>query len=114
MLIQVGEKIHIITRRLFENDLRRHFVGVVTGADACTLRLSGYAFVFDETQNDFVRLDDRRDRVISLTDGGLVLNILPAGANLEAIRYTTDSQGRRITTDGESFNLNINEFGLKR
>jgi len=114
MLIQVGEKIHIITRRLFENDLRRHFVGVVTGADACALRLSGYAFVFDETQNDFVRLDDRRDRVISLTDGGLVLNILPAGANLEAIRYTTDSQGRRITTDGESFNLNINEFGLKR
>jgi hypothetical protein len=114
MLIQVGEKVHVITRRLFDNDVRRHFVGVVTGADSCALRLSGYAFIFDETENDFVRLDERRERVISLTDAGLVINILPGGTNLETVRYTADSRGRHIVTDGESFNLNINEFGLNR
>jgi hypothetical protein len=29
MGLQVGEKVHIITRRLFENDLRRYLAGVV-------------------------------------------------------------------------------------
>ena len=29
MVIVAGDKVHIMTRRLFETDLRRHFVGVV-------------------------------------------------------------------------------------
>jgi len=114
MLIQAGEKVHIITRRLFESDLRRHFAGIVIGADGSTLRLSGFAFVFDDGLNDFLRQDDRRERIFSLTDAGLVINLLPASANLDAIRYISDDQGRRILTDEETFNLNINEFGINR
>ena len=114
MLIQIGEKVHVITRRLFEGDLRRHFVGIVTGADGSALRLSGFAFVFDDSLNDFLRQDERRERVFGLTDAGLVINVLPANANLDTMHYTSDDERRRILTDGETFSFNINEFGINR
>ena len=32
MVVEPGEKLFIVTRRLFEGDLRRHFVGEVKAA----------------------------------------------------------------------------------
>ncbi|HLC03620.1 MAG TPA: hypothetical protein VJK02_11330 [Anaerolineales bacterium] len=48
MVITVGEEVHIITRRLFENDLRRHFAGLVEEVSRSLLRARGHVFVFDE------------------------------------------------------------------
>lgn len=33
-VLRVGTKTHIVTRRLFETDLRRHFVGTIRGVHA--------------------------------------------------------------------------------
>lgn len=114
MVIQVGEKVHIISRRLFEEDLRRHFAGQVTAVSESMMRLKGYVFVFDESLNDFVRQADLRERLSGIADAGLVINLLPSNADLALVRYATNDKGQRILTDGETFTLDISEFGPRR
>ena len=114
MVIKVGEKVHVITRRLFETDLRRQFAGQVTEVSESVMRVKGYVFVFDESLNDFVRQDDLRERLFGIGNAGLAINLLPVNADLELIGYTADENGQRVLTDGETFSLDISEFGPRR
>ena len=47
-MIIKGEKVFVITRRLFDEDLRRHFVGEVQEITNVAMRVQGYSFVFDD------------------------------------------------------------------
>ncbi len=113
MVIAQGHKVHIVTRRLFESDLRRHFEGVVEEVSGAQIRARGYVFVFDEPSGDFVRRDEERRRVFSVSDSGLIINILPAETDLARLRYEMDAQGRRIVTDGGVVSMNVTEFGAR-
>ena len=42
MIIKPGEKVHVIQRREFESDVRRHFIGDVTEAGEFSIRVCGY------------------------------------------------------------------------
>ncbi len=64
--LEVGTKLHIVTRRLFEEDLRRHFVGTVTGAFGHFQEIQGYAFVFQPGKNEWQRRPELRTRILSL------------------------------------------------
>jgi hypothetical protein len=55
MVIDKGEKVHIVTRRRFEGDLQRHFVGEVLEAQGAVVRIEGYAFIWDRTRNEFTK-----------------------------------------------------------
>jgi hypothetical protein len=55
MVLKVGEKIHVIVRRRWEDDLRRHFVGEVTEATENVARAKGYVFVFHSGTNEYVQ-----------------------------------------------------------
>jgi hypothetical protein len=55
MVIDKGEKVHIVTRRRFEGDLQRHFVGEVLEAQGAVVRIEGYAFIRDRTRNEFTK-----------------------------------------------------------
>lgn len=48
MVIGKGEKVFIVTRRLFDGDLRRHFAGEVQEATDTVIRVRGFVFVYDE------------------------------------------------------------------
>jgi len=109
-----GEKIFVITRRLFEKDLRRHFVGEVQETSETAVRVRGYAFVFDESTNDFIRREELRTRVFSMIDAGIVINLLPGDVDMEQIRYGMDAKNRRVITDGKAFQMNVSEFALNR
>ena len=113
-MLTKGDKLFLITRRLFESDLRRHFVGEVLEVSAATVMVSGYAFVFDQTVNEFVRRDDLRTRIFSLIDAGIDIGVLPRDAYLEDIRYYLDDERRRILTDQKTFKMNVSEFGINR
>jgi hypothetical protein len=77
MVLQTGEKLHVVTRRLFESDLKRHFAGEVVAISENLARLSGYAFIFDAWANMYVKRPERRERIIPLTDSGLILTVIP-------------------------------------
>lgn len=114
MIIAHGGKIHVITRRNFERDLKRHFAGTVVDVSEHLIRVRGYAFVFDEALAEFVRREDVRDRLVAATDAGVIINILPSSSDLESLRYEISTGGRRVLTDGADFTMNVSEFSSTR
>jgi len=113
MALENGEKVFIITRRFFQQDLRRHFVGEVLESTETVARVRGYAFVYDDTNGNFEKRDDVRTRIFSLTDAGYTIMLLPSGAILEDVRYQVDEGNRRMITDGKTFKMNITEFSAR-
>ena len=73
--------------------------------------MEGYVFAFDPSNAVFIRRPDLRTRVISLIDGGNIINVIPRTANLENTAYKMSPKGHLVVTDGETFSLDINEFG---
>lgn len=114
MIIEQGEKVHVIARRSFETDLRRHFVGEVVEAEGVLLRAEGYTYVLDTGTNRYIRRPEKRIRILSLTDALNIINVLPADTALEQVKYEISSDGRMIVTDGNVFQLDINEFGISQ
>ena len=110
MLLKPGEKIHVITRRYFDGDLRRHFAGQVVAASESLARVRGYTFVFYPGSNEYVRRLELRERIIALGDAGNIVNVIPENVNLEELVYRPSDQNRLVVTDRKSFSLDINEF----
>jgi hypothetical protein len=105
-----GEKLHVIIRRSFEEDIRRHFVGEVIAANGAAVRIRGHAFVFRPAQNDYVQRPDLGERIVSLVDATNIVSIIPETVELEDLAYRQSDQGRLVMTDDKSFRLDINEF----
>ncbi|MDX1437991.1 MAG: hypothetical protein R3335_14355 [Anaerolineales bacterium] len=114
MILKPGEKVHIITRRLFENDLRRHFAGEIERVSDSALRVRGYSFVYDGATNEFLRREEERLRVFPTEDAGLIINVIPDDTDLAKLAYLVNDEGERILTDGKSFSINVSEFGARR
>jgi hypothetical protein len=64
MIVETGEKVHVIERRQFAEDLRRHFVGQVTRCTESAIRVRGHAWVHDHVKGDYIRKPDKRERVM--------------------------------------------------
>lgn len=111
--VSPGERVHVITRRLFEGDLRRHFVGECTKVTENAIRLEGYAFIYDSEKNVYERRPEKRTRIFSLSDGNLIITVLSADTALDTLKYAR-AKDRLVLTDGKSILLDINEFGAKR
>jgi hypothetical protein len=110
MLLLKGEKIHVVHRRLFEKDIRKHFVGEVEDYEAGVLRALGHVFVIEDVkENMFRRKPERRTRIIPL-DHSVFINVLPASVDLEKIRYESRGGGLRVT-DGGTWHMDVKEFG---
>lgn len=114
MVLDQGEKLHVITRRNFDSDIRRHFLGEVISLNGIIARASGYVFVLDNNTGQFVRRIEKRTRIIGLADAGNIINVLPREADIENCEYVQSGDGRLVITDGKSFKLDINEFGSSR
>jgi hypothetical protein len=112
MILDIGEKVHIIERRLFADDLRRHLVGEITRCTGNTIRLKAYIWVFHQLKG-FVRKPEKRERVLYLSDR-LTINVIPREVKLEEIQYVNDPKKGLYVSDGKQFNLEINEFGDSR
>ena len=109
-VIEVGDKLHIITRRLFESDVRRHFIGEVTGVSGELHEVLGYAFVFHIGTNEFRKRPELRTRIFSLGQQGFIVNKIPREVAIESLEYRFIER-RLVVTDGGDFNLDIHEFG---
>jgi hypothetical protein len=113
MVVEPGEKVHIIERRYFVEDVRRHFIGQVVKAEPDAIRIKGYAWVFEPTKANYVRKPEVRERVFYPSDR-LIINIIPLDVDLGKIRYETVAQKGLVVTDDKEFSLDINEFGSMR
>ena len=113
MIVDTGEKVHIIERRYFPEDLRRHLIGVVTRCTENVIRVKGRVWVFDGAKGQFVRKPEERDRVVPLCNR-LNINVIPPEVILDEIAYVITPQNGLVVTDGKKFSLDVTEFTATR
>ena len=109
-VLAVGDKVHILTRRLFADDVHLHFVGEISAVAAPLFRVQGHSFVFDSGTNSYVKHPESRTRLFALSDAGHIINVIPKEVDLSSLQYRVVA-GRLAITDGRGFSLEINEFG---
>jgi len=109
-VLAVGDKLHVMTRRLFADDVHPHFVGAVSAVAGPLFRAQGYSFVFDSGTNSYVKHPEARTRLFSLSDAGHIINVIPQEVDLNSLQYRIVA-GRLAITDSRGFSLEINEFG---
>jgi hypothetical protein len=114
MVISKGEKVHVIRRRNFADDFRRHFIGEVRECDGWVARVSGYVFIFDQVKGFYHKIGQKRTTIMDLSDSGFIVNIIPPETNVEHIAYKESDEQKLVVTDNKTFSLDINEFGFKR
>jgi len=114
MILRPGEKIHVILRRAFLQDIRRHFIGEVTDATDSIVRAEGNAYLYDTNTNLFVRKSYSQVRIFSLADAVNIISVLPRAANLKKTVYKLTEKNRMVLTYGESLSMDVNEFGVNR
>ena len=111
-IARTGEIVHVIERRLFVRDVRRHFVGEVEACTDSALRVRGYLFVYDSSESAFTKKPELRIRIFPL-DNRRILSLLPQGTQLEQIRYDHDDEGNLTLVDGADLELDISEFSTR-
>lgn len=114
MLLKTGDKIHVISRRLFEGDLRRHLAGEVQQVSDNGAIVEGYTFIWAPGRNEWKRRPEKRTQLISLRDAGNIITLFPAETDIERIQYVMSPENRLVITDGKKFTLDINEFSSNR
>jgi hypothetical protein len=115
MIFDVGEKIHIIERRYFESDLRRHFAGEIVRSSETAIRLIGYVWVYNSNKGEFIKKPEKRERVFNISgDNRLTINILPPETIIDEITYQHSTEKGLIVTDGKTFELDMAEFSSMR
>jgi predicted regulator of Ras-like GTPase activity (Roadblock/LC7/MglB family) len=110
-LLRPGEKIHVIHRRQFDKDARRHFVGEVESYEGGMARASGYVFVVDDLNKHMsVKRPDRRTKLIPISSGAVIVNVIPESADIEQVHYELKDSALHVT-DGQSWRIDVKEFG---
>jgi hypothetical protein len=108
MILQPGEKVHIIHRRLIDKEAHRHFVGVVEGYESGIARVTGHIYAVDRTKFLFIRRPEPRTRIVALSSGDLLVNVLPESVDLEKIVYKQQKSAVRVT-DGSDWYMDLSE-----
>jgi hypothetical protein len=108
-ILRPGEKIHVLHR--FDKEIRRHFVGQVEACQESVARATGYVFVVDDpSTHTFVKREDKRTKLVALSDGELVINVIPPSVDLEKVRYEV-REHQLYVTDGGEWKMDVKEFG---
>jgi hypothetical protein len=112
MILQKGEKIHVIHRRHFDKEPHRHFVGVVEDYENGIARVTGHIYTVDSTKFVFFRRPELRTRIVPLGSGELLVNIIPPSVDLEKVVYKQEKKSVRVT-DGSNWHLDISDLAWR-
>ena len=112
-LVNPGEKVHVIERRMFDGDARRHFVGEVESSTESAMRVTGYTFVCNPMTGNFDRREPSRTRIIPLGAAGVVVYVIPEHIDIEAVYYEW-SAGNRLVVRAGRWEAFLDEFASAR
>ena len=114
MILNNGDKLHVVIRRNFETEPRRHFIGEVKALSGSIVKLVGHTILFDKTKNMFVKNRGLRSTIMDLAESGYIVNFIPEFVDIGDLKYQYDNEKKLVMTDGKSYELDINEFGINR
>src|SRR5262245_38216760 len=94
MILRAGSRVLIIHRRLFSEDSARIFAGVVDGYDAGIAKVRGHTWLRNIFDAEFMRKEDQRTKIISLSSGTLMVYELPDDTDMASLKFVTEKDGR--------------------
>ena len=98
-ILETGAKVHAGLLATFEGQARRAFTGVVEAYEDGVARVRGKSWLYDAFQGVYVPKADERVRLISVTSGRYVFNILPPETDLSKVHYERPKVGREQKPD---------------
>ena len=84
-MLEQGDKILIVHRRLFEKDTPRFFVGEVQAYEDGLAKVKGYTFVKDLFSGSMKKKPDLRTKVMSIVSGTFIVYQLPVTVLLDSV-----------------------------
>lgn len=112
MILAPGEKLHVIHRRKMEREPHRHFVGIVEAYENGVARVTGHVYTVDTVKSAFFRRPEKRTRILAISSGDLLINVVPGEVDLEKIVYKIEKKSLRVT-DGSNWHLDISELAWR-
>lgn len=104
MILKIGEKVHVLNRKQFEDDYTRHFIGVVEDCEGDLMRGVGFLFALECATNKYIKYPTPRTRIIHMGDN-VVVNVIPQHVDIDKITYTQAPNGDVIVSDGSEWSL---------
>lgn len=114
MILQEGDKLLVVHRRLFEGDKARYFIGIVDGYEHGITKVTGYTWVREQFGGNFTRKGDLKTKIFSIASGTLIIYLLPQEVDLNALQLEHFKDGREILTDGSKFKMDLAEHGSQQ
>jgi len=108
MILMPSAKILVCHRRLFNEDQPRFFVGTISACEDGLVKVTGFSWTRDPVQG-FVRKQDERTKVISLTSGALIVYELPSELLIEDLRIEQGAGHAVVLSDGRKFRMDLAE-----
>ena len=109
-MLELGEKLLIVHRRLFEMDSPRFFVGEVQVYESGIAKIKGYTFVKDVFSGNMKKKPDLRTKVVSIVSGTLIVYQLPVNVLLDSVIFSLDQDGGLVLTDGGGYSMDMSEL----
>jgi hypothetical protein len=114
VLLKAGEKVHAGLYAQYEGQARRAFIGVVEAYEDGVARIRGRSWLYDALTGVYTAKEDERVRLVSVTSGRYVFNILPPGTDMNEVRYHLRPDGSLWLTDGKALMMDVTEGDVRR
>ena len=109
MLLNSGDKVFVVHRRLFDKDQSRFFLGSILEYENGIAKVEGRTLIKDPFSGDILEKPDARTKIISISSGTLIVYQLPQDIQIESIKFEVDLTGTIMMTDGSKFEMDISE-----
>jgi hypothetical protein len=109
MMLNEGDKVLVVHRRLYERDEPRFFVGRVDAFENGIVKVTGHSYVRDMMSGRMVEKMESRTKILSLTSGTLIIYQLHQDVALDSVQFTSDD-GCVSMSDRNRFTMNLSEY----
>ncbi len=109
MILEQGEKVLIVHRRLFEEDHPRFFTGIIDAFEQGLAKVTGYSWIRNQFDVPTYQKGEKRTKICALSSGTLMVYELPSTVVMESMNIETENDGRVMLCDGNHFKLDISE-----
>lgn len=110
MLLNSGDKVLIVHRRIFETDKSRFFVGQIEAYETGIAKVRGHTFSRDPHSKVVYRKKEERVKLISLSSGTLFVYQLASAIDLAKLHFETDSDGSFSLKEDNRKIMDLNEI----
>lgn len=108
-MLNSGDKILVVHRRIFENDRSRFFVGVVKEYESGIASVSGHSFSRNPQTTAVIKKMEMRTKIISLSCGTLMIYLLDSKLDLSKVHFENAESGDFLLKHADDVIMDLTE-----